>query len=51
MTPQLASASDFPPGKHGVFAWDATLNSDDLEYGQDGKRATWKQTVVRVSRA
>jgi hypothetical protein len=43
MEPELVSAQNLSPGDIGLFAWDNSLNTDDLEYAAQGRRATWKQ--------
>lgn len=43
--PTLRSAQQIPEGELGVFAWDCTLNTGDLEYTESARRALWKQRV------
>lgn len=43
MNPELVSAKNLKLDQVGEFAWDSTLNTNDLLYSEQGLRATWQQ--------
>lgn len=43
MEPELIKASSRDPEDIGEFAWDTTLNTEDITYGEGGKSAVWSQ--------
>lgn len=43
MEPELIKASSREPKDIGEFAWDTTLNAEDITYGENGKSAVWSQ--------